>query len=319
MGRPQDHDAAAAETARRLEEEAMASEQLKIVLQILEANPLPKGVSVQEMRDGIEKMLGTLPIPEGITTEAVEANGVPCEWTDASGADPERVLLYLHGGGYVVGSLNTHRGQVAGYSIASGARALSVGYRLAPEHPHPAAVEDAAAAYRWLLGQGIEAGRIAVAGDSAGGGLTAAVLVALRDAGDPLPACGVMISPWVDMEGSGESVISKAGSDPMVGKEELLQMAETYLGGLDPRTPLASPLYAELAGLPPLLIHVGTAEILLDDARRFASRASEAGVDVSLKEWEDMIHVFQAYAMLLPEGKQAVDEIGAFIREHLRP
>jgi acetyl esterase/lipase len=271
------------------------------------------------MRDGIEKMLGTLPIPEGITTETVEANGVPCEWTDASGADPERVLLDLHGGGYVVGSLNTHRGQVAGYSIASGARALSVGYRLAPEHPHPAAVEDAAAAYRWLLGQGIEAGRIAVAGDSAGGGLTAAVLVALRDAGDPLPACGVMISPWVDMEGSGESVISKAGSDPMVGKEELLQMAETYLGGLDPRTPLASPLYAELAGLPPLLIHVGTAEILLDDARRFASRASEAGVDVSLKEWEDMIHVFQAYAMLLPEGKQAVDEIGAFIREHLRP
>jgi len=319
MARPQDQDAVAVETARRLEEEAMASEQLKIVLQILEANPLPKGVSVQEMRDGIEKMLGTLPIPEGITTEAVEANGVPCEWTDASGADPERVLLYLHGGGYVVGSLNTHRGQVAGYSIASGARALSVGYRLAPEHPHPAAVEDAAAAYRWLLGQGIEAGRVAVAGDSAGGGLTAAVLVALRDAGDPLPACGVMISPWVDMEGSGESVISKAGSDPMVGKEELLQMAETYLGGLDPRTPLASPLYAELAGLPPLLIHVGTAEILLDDARRFASRASEAGVDVSLKEWEDMIHVFQAYAMLLPEGKQAVDEIGAFIREHLRP
>jgi acetyl esterase/lipase len=297
----------------------MASEQLKIVLQVLEANPRPKGVSIQEMRDGMEKLMGPLPLPEGITTEAVEANGVPCEWTTASGADPDRILLYLHGGGYVVGSVNTHRSQVAGYSLASGVRALSVDYRLAPEHPHPAAVEDAAAAYRWLLDQGIEARRIAVAGDSAGGGLTAAALLALRDAGDPLPACGVMISPWLDMEGSGASVTTGANSDPLVGKEELLQMAEVYLGGLDPRTPLASPLYAELAGLPPLLIHVGTAEILLDDARRFASRAREAGVDVSLKEWEDMIHVFQAFAMLLPEGQQSVNEIGAFIREHLRP
>jgi acetyl esterase/lipase len=297
----------------------MASEQLKIVLQVLEANPRPKGVSIQEMRDGMEKLMGPLPLPEGITTEAVEANGVPCEWTTASGADPDRILLYLHGGGYVVGSVNTHRSQVAGYSLASGVRALSVDYRLAPEHPHPAAVEDAAAAYRWLLDQGIEARRIAVAGDSAGGGLTAAALLALRDAGDPLPACGVMISPWLDMEGSGASVTTGANSDPLVGKEELLQMAEVYLGGLDPRTPLASPLYAELAGLPPMLIHVGTAEILLDDARRFASRAREAGVDVSLKEWEDMIHVFQAFAMLLPEGQQSVNEIGAFIREHLRP
>jgi acetyl esterase/lipase len=199
-------------------------------------------------------------------------------------------------------------------SRAAAARVLLVDYRLAPEYPHPAAVQDATAAYRWLLAQGCKPGRLAIAGDSAGGGLTVATLVALRDAGTPLPAAGVCLSPWVDLEGVGESMRAKADLDPMVYHDGLLQMAALYLNGLDPRTPLAAPLYADLRGLPPLLIQVGTAETLLDDSVRLAARAREADVDVTLEPWDDMIHVFQAFAGVLPEGQQAVDRIGEFVR-----
>jgi monoterpene epsilon-lactone hydrolase len=184
--------------------------------------------------------------------------------------------------------------------------------------PIPAAVEDATAAYRWLVSQGTAPGRIAIAGDSAGGGLTLATLVALRDAGDPLPAAAVYLSPWVDLEGTGPSNTTKAEADPFVRKEMIQFMAEQYLGGRDPRTPLAAPLYADLHGLPPLLIQVGTAEILLDDATRTADRAKAAAVEVSLEVWDDMVHVWQLFAPLLPEGQQAIERIGAFIRQHMR-
>ena len=238
------------------------------------------------------------------------------EWVTAAGTEAERTILYLHGGGYVIGSPATHRGLAERLSKAAAARVLVIDYRLAPENPFPAAVEDAATAYRWLLASGTEAGKIAVAGDSAGGGLTAATLVALREAGDALPAAGVCISPWVDMEGIGESMTARAGLDPMVQKEGLLGMAGLYLQGADPRSPLAAPLYANLDGLPPLLVQVGTSETLYDDATRLADRAKAASVDVTLEPWDEMIHVWHLFAEALPEGQKAIDRIGEFVRQH---
>jgi len=176
-------------------------------------------------------------------------------------------------------------------------------------------VEDATAAYRWLLANGVEPSRLTIACDSAGGGLTVATLVALRDAGQPLPAAGVCLSPWVDLEGIGASMTSNATADAMVQRADLRRMASMYLGNLDPRTPLAAPLYADLSGLPPLLIQVGTAETLLDDSTRLAERARKAGVEVHLEPWKDMIHVWQAFASILPEGQQAISRIGAFVTQ----
>lgn len=192
---------------------------------------------------------------------------------------------------------------------------LGLNYRLAPENPFPAAVDDAVAGYRWLLGQGYKPSKIAVAGDSAGGGLTVATLVAIREAGLPLPAAGVCQSPWVDLEGIGESMTTRAKVDPVVQREGLNGMAQGYLQGKDPRTPLAAPLYADLKGLPPLLIQVGDAETLLDDSNRLTERAKAAGVQVKIEVWPEMIHVWQLFASFLPEGQQAVDVIGKFIAE----
>jgi acetyl esterase/lipase len=226
------------------------------------------------------------------------------------------VILYVHGGGYVIGSINTHRELINRFSKAANARVLALNYRLAPEHPFPAPVDDATAAYRWLLSQGIQPNRVVVSGDSAGGGLTIAALVAIRDAKLPTPAAGVCLSPWVDMEGTGETMTTKASVDPMVQKQGLLEMASLYLSGKDPKSPLASPLYADLKGLPPLLIQVGEAETLLDDANRITQRAKAAGVQVSLEVWPEMIHVWQMFAAVLPESQQAIDGMGKFVREH---
>jgi acetyl esterase/lipase len=225
-------------------------------------------------------------------------------------------MLYLHGGGYVIGSITTHRELAGRLSRAAAARVLIIDYRLAPEHPYPAAVEDATTAYRWLLQNGAMPARTVIAGDSAGGGLTVATLLALRDAGEPLPAAGVCLSPWTDMEGIGESMRTKAGVDPIVQRAGLLHFADLYLHGADPRSPLAAPLYANLQGLPPLLIQVGTRETLLDDATRLATRAQAEGVEVTLEPWEDMIHVWQLFAPLLPEGQQAIERIGEYVRQH---
>jgi acetyl esterase/lipase len=250
-----------------------------------------------------------------VTIEAVIVNGVPCERMTPPTAVGNRTLLYVHGGGYVVGSPAEYRDMVPRIARAAQARALAVDYRLAPEHPHPAAVDDAVNVYRGLLDEGVQAEEIAVAGDSAGGGLTVATLVAARDAGLPLPAAGVCISPWVDLEGTGDSMSMNDGRDPLVKKDLVLGMAQAYLGDQDRRTPLAAPLYADLRGLPPLLIQVGTSETLLDDARRLAERAKAAGVDVTLEEWPDMLHVWHMFGSFLPEAQQASDRIGEFIRE----
>jgi acetyl esterase/lipase len=271
--------------------------------------------TIQESRQAMEAMVMMFPLADDVTHQAVSANGVPAEWVQTPGADEERVVLYLHGGGYVLGSLNTHRELVSRISRASGVRCLSVDYRLAPEHPYPAAVEDAKAAYRYLLDSGVAPSRIAIAGDSAGGGLTLATLLALRDEGTPLPAAGVCLSPWVDLEGTGDS--STSADDPMVEIEGLRTMGKTYVGGGQMRDPLCAPLYGDYTGIPALLVQVGTRELLLDDARRVALRAKEAGVDVTLEEEEGLIHVWQIFGDAVPESKAAVDRIGAFVKARL--
>jgi len=295
----------------------MASEQLQTIIQVLRSRPAQDGLTFEEMRADFEQVTSFFPVPADVRYERVDAGGVAAEWITTPQATAERVVFYLHGGGYTTGSVNTHRELISRMSRAAGARALAIDYRLAPEHPFPAALEDAITAYRWSLENGVDPTRIVIAGDSAGGGLTVAALVALRDAGDPLPAAGVCLSPWVDLEGIGESMTTKAEVDPMEHREALLAMAKAYLGDANPRTPLAAPLYADLTGLPPLLIHVGTAETLLDDSTRLAERARSAGVDVVLEPWEDMIHVWHFFASMLPEGQQALDRIGEFIRERV--
>ena len=271
-----------------------------------------------QSRQGFEAMSALFPVADDIRTEPVRAGGVPCEWISAPEASPRRVVLYLHGGGYMIGSINTHRDLVSRISRASGARGLSVDYRLGPEHPFPAAVEDATSAYRWLLGQGFEPQKIAIAGDSAGGGLALATLVALRDARDPLPAAGVLISPWTDLARTGESMQTRASEDPILQPEALERFADAYLGASDPKQPLASPLYADLGGLPPLLVHVGTREILFDDAARVADKTKAAGVEVTFEPWDGMIHIWHIFAPMVPEGQQAIDRVGEYLRAQLR-
>lgn len=296
----------------------MASDELQTLLEMFRARPTDgPELTLEQQRAALDGMSAMNPLPADVTVKSVSANGVPAEWTSVPGADAGRVVLYVHGGGYVIGSLASHRELVARIARASGARALSLGYRLAPEHPFPAAVDDALAGYRYLLAQGIRPEGVVIAGDSAGGGLTMATLLAIKQAGEPMPAAGVCLSPWVDLEGIGDSMTSRDSLDFMVHKDGLLAMAAHYLNGANPRTPLAAPLHGDLAGLPPLLIQVGTAETLFDDSTRLATKAREAGVDVTLEEWQDMFHVFQAMASL-PEARQATDKIGAFVRAHTR-
>ena len=267
-------------------------------------------------RRSFEQMVDGFTIDVPARYSRVNAGGVTAEWVAADGASDSRVVLYFHGGGYIIGSPRTHRPMLAHLSRDSAARVLSLDYRLAPEHPFPAPVEDAVASYRWLLQEGFDPSRIALGGDSAGGGLTVAALVQIRYLGLPVPAAGVCVSPWVDMEGLGESMETRAEADPMVGRENLTVSAKTYLGGADPRAPLAAPLYADLRGLPPLLIQVGDAEVLLDDSTRLAGIAREAGVKVQMDVWDDMIHVWPLFAPILPEGKQAIAQAGEFIKKH---
>lgn len=293
----------------------MASEELKKVLDILRTNADAGPASLDERRAFMDEK--AFPRLDDVAYDPVDAGGVSSLWVSAPGVAGDRVVLYLHGGGYVLGSLVSHQNLVARISKAANARVLYIDYRLGPEHPFPAAVEDAATAYRWLLAEGVESSRIAISGDSAGGGLTVAAMVSLRDNGDPLPAAAVCISPWVDLEGVGDSMTLNADVDPMVQKQGLVDMATLYLGGADPRSPLAAPLYADLKGLPPTLIQVGSHETLLDDSTRLAQVARNAGVDVSIEKAEELFHVWHAFAPMLPEGQEAIDRLGAYILERI--
>lgn len=255
--------------------------------------------------------------PEDLKIEPVDANGVPAEWVSWPGASDDTVLLYLHGGGYVFGGPDSHRDLAGRLARACGMKALVLDYRLAPEHPFPAAVEDATAAWRWLLDQGYAPHRMAVAGDSAGGGLSVSLMTDLKNQGLALPHAAVLISPWVDLALTGESAQRNADVDPMLSPAALTGFAGLYLGDRDAKAPLASPLYADLSNLPPIKIVVGDTEMLLSDSERLAEKITAAGGNVSLGIWPGMPHVFPLFAGLIPEGRQAVAEIGQFLVEQM--
>ena len=290
----------------------MAERGIHIVREHLAKLPPSDSLTIAERRAQYERAEKVFPTPAEVKVERVTAPAVPAEWLRPPSAAPGRVVLYLHGGGYVIGSPRSHRHLAAAIAAAARSSALLLEYRCAPEAPFPAAVDDAVAAYRWLLDQGVSAGGIVIAGDSAGGGLTVAALLALRDARLPLPVAGVCISPWVDLTCSGASYATKAASDPIVKRAGVDEMARAYLGTADPRTPLASPLFADLRGLPPLLIQVGSEEVLLDDSIQLAERAKAAGVDTTLEVWEQMIHVWHWFLPMLDEAEEAVAAIGRF-------
>jgi monoterpene epsilon-lactone hydrolase len=251
-------------------------------------------------------------LPRGAQWRRVAVNGVTAEWITAPGISSERVLLYFHGGGWVLGLYNNHRWLAAQLSRACGMRVLCVDYRLAPEQPFPAALDDCVAVYRGLLQTGVLPQRITLGGDSAGGNLTVTTMLALRDAQAPLPSAGVCISPATDLECTGETFHTH--HDAMLSPDVALWMMRDYCRQSDPRLPLLSPIHADLRGLPPLLVHVGEDEILLSDATRLAERARAAGVKVTLRVWPAMWHVWHLFAPWLPEAQQAVDDIGAFVR-----
>jgi monoterpene epsilon-lactone hydrolase len=292
----------------------MASEDIRNVRAFLASLQAGEPPSLPELRMRYDGAAVLFPMPATVTVEKLSAGGVPSERLKAPASRADRVVLYLHGGGYVIGSINSHRHLAAAIAEAADATVLLIDYRLGPEHPFPAAVDDALAAYRWLLDNGHAAGEIVIAGDSAGGGLTLATMMAARDKGLPLPAAAALISPWVDLAGTGDTIEALADRDPMVTKAGLLDMARNYLGDRDPRTPLASPLYGDLHGLPSLYIQVGTDEVLLDDARRIDRLAREQGVRSTLEVWDEMIHVWHWFYPQLREGREAIAKLGNFVR-----
>jgi acetyl esterase/lipase len=289
---------------------------LNLVLRVLTARPIDPAADPRLLRDRLNRLARRFTgKTRGIRVEKADIAGLPAEWLipEANGGG---TLLYLHGGGYVICGPETHRPMVAALARGAKARALVIDYRLAPEHPFPAAVEDACKAYRWLLAQGVAPETITVAGDSAGGGLTLALLLSLRDAGDPMPAGAALLSPWTDLAMSGWTHVTHGKIDPMLSVEGALLATRHYLQGASPTDPLASPLYGRYEGLPPLLIHVGGNEILLDDSVRVAERARSAGVPVEIRIWQGMPHVFQAFRFL-PEARASLVEIGAFLGSHM--
>lgn len=274
-------------------------------------------VPLAVQREEWEAAAAQAQLPPGIVVEQVTIEGLPGEWVGNAGAEPGQVLFFLHGGGYSSGSCVTHRELAAYLCIAAGVRVFLLNYRLVPEHSFPAAIEDAVTGYRWLLGQGFQPGQVVIGGDSAGGGLAMATLLKLRDQDLALPAAGVLLSPWVDLALNGSTLQSRTGRDPLVSVAGLAAAAALYAGTADRMHPLLSPLYADLRGLPPLLIQVGDDELLLSDATRLAERAQAAGVPVTLEVWEAMWHVWQSFAATLPEAREAIEHIGRYIREQL--
>jgi monoterpene epsilon-lactone hydrolase len=294
----------------------MADPEIAQLREIIAARP--RASEIAQMRLDADARSKVFTLPADVTVQPVNANGVRAEWTSTPDADSSSAILYLHGGGYVICSLQSHRHLVAEVGRAAGTRTLAIDYRLAPEHRFPAPVEDTVAAYRFLLDSGLRPNRIALAGDSAGGGLVVGSLLAIREAGLPLPACGWSISPWVDMEALGTSFIDRAATDPNVQKETILMMAQWYLGGANPRHPHAAPVYGDLRGLPPMLIQVGSVETLLDDSIALARVAGIADVPVELQIWPEMIHIWHIYFPMLAAGRRAIASGGYFVRNALR-
>jgi monoterpene epsilon-lactone hydrolase len=269
-----------------------------------------------QMRSDWDAAFACCSVP--VICRSVSAGGVDAEWIVPADAPADKAILYFHGGGFRLGSIASHRDLIAGIAEASGCRVLAINYRLAPEHHFPAAPEDALTAFDWLRAQGFAADNIALAGDSAGGNLVLTTMLGLRDRGRPLPAAGVLMSPWTDLAATGKSYQSRAAADPIHQRAMILALAKNYLGeGGDPGNPLASPLYADLASLPPLLIQAGDRETVRDDATMLAAKARAVGVDAELQVFGGMIHVFQMFPEI-PQTAEAIAAIAAFLRRHLR-
>jgi acetyl esterase/lipase len=295
----------------------MSDQERMAIEEFLRSGPDLGSGTVEEVRARYDTLGDITPVAKDVVVEAAKIGGVPGEHVRAPNAIGDGVVLYFHGGGYMIGSLASHRGLVALLSNAAGTPAFSVNYRLAPEHPFPAAHEDALAVYRALIEAGTPATRIALAGDSAGGGLALVTLMRARDAGLPMPACAFLMSPFVDLAGTGDSVRQNADVDVVVRPGMIEAMGGTYLNGVSTTHPHASPLYGDPSGLPPLLIHVGTHEAILDDSLRFVRRAAMAHVPVELSVYARMPHVWQMFAGRLEEGRRSLAEAGAFMKRHL--
>jgi len=276
--------------------------------------PVMKRLSPVQQRRAAEGLLKPTRLSRDMLQRAVQANGVTASWFKPEPTEHDAVIYYLHGGGYILGSMQTHQNLIAGFCNAAACEAFALEYRLAPEHPFPAAIEDSVAGYRHLLAEGIAPERIVIAGDSAGAGLTLATLFQLRDLGLPLPAAAILISPWADVEGNSKTMELHSQYDYLI-MPHLKLCADWVLSGENPRHPLISPVHGDYSGLPPMLIQVGGVEALLDDAVRVAARAREAGVDVRLDVHQDMVHVFHIFSSFLPEAQRAVREFGAFVRD----
>lgn len=300
----------------------MTTTQMENVKALLRGAPLDLAGDPLEMRAVFRAMLTAAPVPADVRTEPAVLGGVPAlrVWVDrATPTPPTATIVHFHGGCYAVGEPATSLNLVAALARRTGAEVLSVDYRLAPEHRYPAAVDDALAAYRALLDAGGDPARIVVAGESAGAGLAMATLLSARSAGLPQPAAALLLSPWVDLTQSGRSLETKAGVDPSMSATALRVRAADYLGGADPRAEQASPAFADLRGLAPLLVQAGSHEVLLDDAVRLAARAAECDVDVTLDVVAGAPHVFQAFAAVLDEAAAALDRAAAFLRDRLDP
>ena len=294
----------------------MGQSEIDAIRALLSSKPRPVGW--QQRRQRIEEVGSVWPVAGDIALEGVDIDGMPGEWSTAPGSDASRVLLYFHGGGYCSGSILSHRRLITEAGRAAKIRTLAIEYRLAPEHPFPAALDDAFSAWRFLRSRGIAAGHIAVGGDSAGGGLTVALINRLRDAGEQVPGCAWLISPWTDLTLSGATLTTRDAVDPIIHKSYLAELADAYLpAAVDRRDPRVSPLFADLSGLPPTLIQVGACETLLEDSTRFAAAAGAANVALTLQVWPDMIHAFPMWNAHLEAGRHALAEAGEFIRRRL--
>jgi epsilon-lactone hydrolase len=294
----------------------MVQSEIEGIRALLSSKPRPVGWP--DRRKRLDDVGSVWPVADDVKLTAIDVNGVPGEWSIVPGSDPSRVLMFFHGGGYCSGSIVSHRRLVTEAGRAAGVRTLAIGYRLAPEHPFPAAYDDALTAWRFLQDHNIPATHIAIGGDSAGAGLTVALITRLRDEHEELPGCAWLISPWTDLTMSGSTLSSKESIDPLIHKEYLNELADAYLpAGIDRKDPRVSPLYIDLKGFPPTLIQVGSAETLLDDATRFAAVAGAADVRVTLEIWPHMIHAWPLWNAHLESGRRALASAGAFIGENL--
>lgn len=297
---------------------SMSAEPLDEIIDLLrQSGPILDSMTLVEQREAFDAV-GEFDASQGVTRENIELGGRPAQNFIPAGMEPENTLLYFHGGGYVMGSADSHANLTARLAAASGARVVSLDYRLAPESPFPAAVEDGLDAYRALLDGGVAPANLAIGGDSAGGGLTFATLVKARDRGLPMPASAIGLSPWMDLTARSKTHESRAAADPWLNTDVLVEVADQYLGSASAEEPLASPLFADLDGLPPIMLQVGDAEVLLDDSREFHKKATAAGVDCRLEVWDRMIHVWHTFSSVLPEGEQAIKALGLFLKTQWR-